>query len=119
MATRDIVVVGGSAGALEALKTVLPDLPGDLPAVIFVVVHIGATAPSVLPEILSRAGRLPAQTARDGALSSTAASTSRRPTCICCSTAAELFCAADHGRTFRGPRSIRCSARPRPSSARG
>ena len=33
----------------------------------FVVVHIGASSPSILPEILSRAGPLPAQTARDGA----------------------------------------------------
>jgi two-component system, chemotaxis family, protein-glutamate methylesterase/glutaminase len=67
MANRDIVVVGGSAGALEALKTVLPGLPGDFPAAIFVVIHIGATTHSVLPEILSRAGPLPAQAARDGA----------------------------------------------------
>ena len=67
MANRDIVVVGGSAGALEALKALLPALPGDLPAAVFVVVHIGATPHSVLPEILSRAGPLPAQTAKDGA----------------------------------------------------
>ena len=67
MANRDIVVVGGSAGALEALKALLPALPGDLPAAVFVVVHIGATRHSVLPEILSRAGPLPAQTAKDGA----------------------------------------------------
>ena len=67
MANRDIVVVGGSAGALEALKALLPALPGDLPAAVFVVVHIGASAHSVLPEILSRAGPLPAETAKDGA----------------------------------------------------
>jgi two-component system chemotaxis response regulator CheB len=67
MANRDIVVVGGSAGALEALMTLLPGVPGDLPAAVFVVVHIGATTHSVLPEILNRAGPLPAQTAKDGA----------------------------------------------------
>jgi chemotaxis response regulator CheB len=67
MANRDIVVVGGSAGALEALKALLPALPGDPSAAVFVVVHIGATTHSVLPEILSRAGPLPAQAARDGA----------------------------------------------------
>jgi len=66
MANRDIVVVGGSAGALEALKALLRGLPRDLAATGFVVVHIGATTPSVLPEILSRAGPLPADTARDG-----------------------------------------------------
>jgi two-component system chemotaxis response regulator CheB len=67
MTNRDIVVIGGSAGALAALKALLPDLPGDLSAAVFVVVHIGATTHSVLPEILSRAGPLPAQAARDGA----------------------------------------------------
>jgi two-component system chemotaxis response regulator CheB len=67
MANRDIVVIGGSAGALAALKTLLPGLPEDFPAAIFVVMHIGTTTHSVLPEILSRAGPLPAQSARDGA----------------------------------------------------
>ena len=67
MANRDIVVVGGSAGAFDALKELLPGLPADFPAAIFVVVHIGATSSNVLPEILTRAGSLPAQTAEHGA----------------------------------------------------
>ncbi len=67
MTNRDIVVVGGSAGAIEALKALLPALPGDLPAAVFVVVHIGSTTHSLLPEILGRAGPLPAQAAKDGA----------------------------------------------------
>lgn len=65
--THDIVVVGASAGGIEALTNFVAHLPQHLPAAIFVVVHISAEAPSVLPQILSRAGPLPASAARDGA----------------------------------------------------
>src|SRR5262245_60313173 len=37
---RDIVVVGASAGGIDALSTIVEDLPADLPAAIFVVVHM-------------------------------------------------------------------------------
>lgn len=57
---RDIVVIGGSAGALEALKTLLSQLPKDFPAPILLAVHLSADYPSILPEILSRTGSLPA-----------------------------------------------------------
>lgn len=62
---RDIIVIGASAGGLEALKRLVRDLPQDLPAALFVVVHIGARR-STLPAILSAAGPLPAAWARDG-----------------------------------------------------
>jgi len=62
-----LVVVGSSAGGIEALTTLVCNLPRDIPAAFFVVVHIPSEAPSVLPEILSRAGSLPASSARDGA----------------------------------------------------
>jgi len=66
MANRDIVVVGASAGGTEALTDLVRDLPRTLPAAIFVVVHFPASANSVLPRILSRAGVLPAVHADDG-----------------------------------------------------
>jgi two-component system, chemotaxis family, protein-glutamate methylesterase/glutaminase len=62
---RDIVVIGASAGGIEALTTIIAHLPHDLPAALFVVVHIPSEAPSSLAQIFSRAGVLPAQTAQD------------------------------------------------------
>jgi two-component system chemotaxis response regulator CheB len=66
MAQRDIVVIGASAGGIAALTTLVQDLPPDFPAAIFVVVHIPSSAVSRLPEILGRAGPLPAEPARQG-----------------------------------------------------
>jgi two-component system chemotaxis response regulator CheB len=63
---RDIVVVAASAGGLEPLRTLLARMPADLPASVFVVLHIPATGGSTLPRILDRAGPLPAATAVDG-----------------------------------------------------
>jgi two-component system chemotaxis response regulator CheB len=61
MAGHDIVVIGGSAGAIEGLKRICEGLPADFPASIFVVVHISPTSRSVMPELLSRSGHLPAR----------------------------------------------------------
>ena len=58
--------MGASAGGVEALSTLVRALPASLPAVIFVVVHFPSHGTSVLPDILRRAGRLPAEHARDG-----------------------------------------------------
>jgi len=63
---RDIIVIGASAGGVEALKALVAGLPADFPASIFVVVHFPAYGTSFLPEILSRAGRLPALHPADG-----------------------------------------------------
>lgn len=64
---RDIIVIGGSAGAIEALRRLVGTLPADLPASLFVVVHIPASGPSVLAAILDAAGPLRAEIATDGA----------------------------------------------------
>ncbi|MGI8588356.1 MAG: chemotaxis protein CheB [Chloroflexia bacterium] len=57
---HDIIVIGASAGGVEALQTLARRLPADLPAAVFVVQHIPAQSPSLLPTILNRAGKLPA-----------------------------------------------------------
>jgi two-component system chemotaxis response regulator CheB len=66
MANRDIVVIGGSAGSIEAATEIVRELPEDFPAALFVVVHFPGNATSTLPKILARAGVLPARHARDG-----------------------------------------------------
>jgi two-component system chemotaxis response regulator CheB len=58
MGKRDIVVIGTSAGGVEALQELVQHLPADYPGTIFVVMHIGPG--SILPEILSRAGKIQA-----------------------------------------------------------
>lgn len=66
LTNRDIVVVGGSAGSIDALLNFLPALPEHFQAAIFVVIHTGPESPGYLAGILTRAGRLPARYARDG-----------------------------------------------------
>lgn len=66
MAKRDIIVVGASAGGIPALSELLSSIPEDFKASIFVVVHLPAASPSVLPAILTRAGTLKAYHPVDG-----------------------------------------------------
>lgn len=65
MTTRDTIVLGASAGGVDALTAIAAAFPERLPAAVFVVLHVGAH-PSILPEILQGAGRLPAHHARNG-----------------------------------------------------
>lgn len=63
---RDLVVIGGSAGALEPLSNVLQGLGSDFDGAILVALHTSADSSGALPEILSRATSLPVAYARDG-----------------------------------------------------
>ena len=60
MPGHDAIVIGFSAGGVEALARLAADLPRDLPAALFVVHHFPAERESALPSILRRSGRLPA-----------------------------------------------------------
>ena len=68
MSKHDIIVVGTSAGGVEALVRLVHDLPADLPAIVFIVIHVPARGQSRLPEILSRSGPLEAIHPTDGLL---------------------------------------------------
>lgn len=65
-AKKDIVVVGASAGGMEALRELVSGLPADLGASIFVVWHMPAEATGILPALLAKDGPLPAAHAVDG-----------------------------------------------------
>lgn len=55
MSGHDTIVIGASAGGVELLCQLVRDLPPDLPAAIFIVLHVPSHGISVLPDILNRA----------------------------------------------------------------
>src|SRR5215471_312059 len=55
----DIVVIGASAGGIEALLALLPLLPANLPATVLIAVHRAVHTESILPAILARKSALP------------------------------------------------------------
>jgi two-component system chemotaxis response regulator CheB len=65
MAESRIIVIGASAGGLETVQRLAHELPANLPAPVFLVLHITPYSRSYLPEILSRAGPLPARQPKD------------------------------------------------------
>jgi two-component system chemotaxis response regulator CheB len=63
---RDIVVIGASRGGVEALRGIVAALPPNLQSTLLIVVHTSPTHASLLPDVLSRAGPLPAEHGRNG-----------------------------------------------------
>lgn len=61
-----IIVLGTSAGGVEALKQLVRDLPAEFPAALLAVMHVPARVPSLLASILDRCGPLPVAEAVDG-----------------------------------------------------
>jgi two-component system, chemotaxis family, protein-glutamate methylesterase/glutaminase len=62
----DAIAIGASAGGLHPLRAIVAGLPTDLPATVFVVMHVAATGTSVLDQILGRSTDLEVVRARDG-----------------------------------------------------
>lgn len=62
-----VIVLGASAGGVQALTRIVSDLPENLPAALAIVLHVAPRGTSVLPQILDRAGAFPVRAARDGA----------------------------------------------------
>jgi two-component system chemotaxis response regulator CheB len=61
----EAVVIGASAGGIQALSVVLPALSAQLRSAVFVVLHLPRDRPSVLPEIFGRKCALPVREAED------------------------------------------------------
>ena len=61
-----VIVVGTSAGGVQALKQLFSGLPSNLDAVLFVVLHIAPTSPGFLPAAFASAGPLPCLHPRQG-----------------------------------------------------
>jgi two-component system, chemotaxis family, protein-glutamate methylesterase/glutaminase len=67
MSARDLIVIGASAGGVEALQVIARGLPGDLAAAVLMVLHTSPQGPDLLPEILSKVSPLEVAKAVDGA----------------------------------------------------
>lgn len=63
----NLIVIGASAGGVEALTYLVKQLPADLNAAVLIVLHVHSQSPCVLHLILNSAGKLPAFEAQDGA----------------------------------------------------
>ncbi len=66
MPAQDIIVIGGSAGGLEALAKVLSGIPRNIRASVFVVLHTSPQSGHALPQILERNASLPVAFGVDG-----------------------------------------------------
>lgn len=66
MSGHDIITIGASSGGVEALMALTRDLPEDLPAAVFIVLHLSPDSTSMLPHILGRRCPLPVAAATDG-----------------------------------------------------
>jgi two-component system chemotaxis response regulator CheB len=63
---HDIVVIGASAGGLEAIRQILGAMPRDLDAALLIVLHTASRAGSFLPKVFERACQLPVCHPSDG-----------------------------------------------------
>lgn len=68
MPNRDTIVIGASAGGVQALSTLVSQFPPNLPAAVFIVLHVPSDVPSLLPSILARESRLTVAHAVNGDL---------------------------------------------------
>ncbi len=66
MHRRDLVVIGGSAGALQALRRLMEGLPPRTTSALLIAIHRSSQLPGALVATLERVARLPVEYATDG-----------------------------------------------------
>lgn len=66
MEKRNIIVIGASAGGIDALKELIAPLPADLNAALFIVWHMAPAIRGILPRILKKITSIPTEHAVDG-----------------------------------------------------
>jgi two-component system, chemotaxis family, protein-glutamate methylesterase/glutaminase len=62
------VAIGASAGGVQALRTIITALPADLPAAVFIVLHLDPHGRSLLPMLLAAVTPLRFRDVRDESL---------------------------------------------------
>ena len=62
---RDVIVIGGSSGSIEPLRSLIATIPADIPAALFVVIHTSETGPYLLPSLLRKDTALQFATVED------------------------------------------------------
>ena len=108
MALRDIIVIGASAGGVEALRDLCAGLPSDIDAAIFIVWHMPSQSLGMLPRILEPVSKLPVANAVDGALIRAEPSPSAPPD-------HHMLLEGDRVRLTQGPPRKPLSSRGRPA----
>ena len=83
MPVHDLIVVGTSAGGVEALQVIARGLPADLPAAVLIVMHSSPQGPYLLPRILGKVGPVRVAETVDGVQIEPGKSTSLLPITIC------------------------------------
>ncbi len=66
MPNKVVVVIGASAGGVEAVAQLVHELPADFPAAVLIVIHFPSTGKSMMAGILNRKGKLRAYEAEPG-----------------------------------------------------
>jgi len=66
MPNRNIVVIGASAGGVEALQRLCASLPSDFPAAVLIAQHLSPSARSMLPQLIERVAAMPTGAPADG-----------------------------------------------------
>jgi two-component system chemotaxis response regulator CheB len=66
MTTKRVVVIGGSSGALDVVRTIAAQLPVGFPAAVCIVLHTAPESPGVLRSIIGNTTPLPTSSAETG-----------------------------------------------------